>query len=357
MKITRENYEAFFIDYLEGNLDKSLVDDFIEFLQNNPDLKKELALFEPISLEPEAISFQKKNVLYKEKLDSENEFNNAAIASLEGDLSPEGKKEFENYLARHPEKTKDLTLFAKTKLLPDETIVFNKKNKLYRKSLTRTILLWSGRAAAVLILVLAIFSLLDNGSQKQLNKNELAVVEKKTEKKVEVPKNNQLPLQTIKKDSLKTKTITPRPNPVIKKTESEKTPNKKLREQNRGRLEKDEIIISRIPVEVPSKLNPLTASLAIATPKANLAVIKLNKPPIDPYMYEERLLADIVKEKTGIKPFSFRKITRAGLNLVSDFTKDNFTYETNNSGKVTEYRYNSRLVAFSIPTKNIARAK
>ena len=50
-----------FIDYLEGNLDELLVDDFIEFLQNNPDLKKELSLFESISIEPGNISFDKKD--------------------------------------------------------------------------------------------------------------------------------------------------------------------------------------------------------------------------------------------------------------------------------------------------------
>ena len=44
MKINRNNYEAFFIDYLEGNLDEKMVDDFIEFLQQNPDLKEELSV-------------------------------------------------------------------------------------------------------------------------------------------------------------------------------------------------------------------------------------------------------------------------------------------------------------------------
>ena len=43
MKINRNNYEVFFMDYLDGNLDESVVNDFIEFLQKNPDLKEELA--------------------------------------------------------------------------------------------------------------------------------------------------------------------------------------------------------------------------------------------------------------------------------------------------------------------------
>jgi hypothetical protein len=50
MKITRENYEPYFLDYLEGNLDENLVDDFMEFLQQNPDLKNELEMYESITI-------------------------------------------------------------------------------------------------------------------------------------------------------------------------------------------------------------------------------------------------------------------------------------------------------------------
>ena len=107
MKINRNNYEAFFIDYLEGNLDERLVDDFIEFLQQNPDLKEELSLFEPISIGHEEITFNKKELLFKEKYDAENVFNQAAVASVEGDISAMEKIEFENYLSAHPEKQKE----------------------------------------------------------------------------------------------------------------------------------------------------------------------------------------------------------------------------------------------------------
>ncbi|MBC8005772.1 MAG: hypothetical protein H7X84_09885, partial [Verrucomicrobia bacterium] len=47
-KITRDNYEAFFLDYLEGNLEETLIDQFLDFLEKNPDLKEELHLFENI---------------------------------------------------------------------------------------------------------------------------------------------------------------------------------------------------------------------------------------------------------------------------------------------------------------------
>jgi len=53
-KITRHNYEAFFLDYLEGNLSEELNTELKTFLAQNPDLASELEEFENVSLEPEA---------------------------------------------------------------------------------------------------------------------------------------------------------------------------------------------------------------------------------------------------------------------------------------------------------------
>ena len=66
--------------------------------------------------------------------------------------------------------------------------------------------------------------------------------------------------------------------------------------------------------------------------------------------YEERLLVDRVIEKTGIEKFSLNKIAKAGLNLVTSISNEKFTYQTDEEGKVTEIVYDSRLLAFSIPT-------
>ena len=116
MKITRQNYEAYFIDYLEGNLDEQLVDVFIDFLQQNPDLKEELELFSAVTAVPESLTFNKKKTLYHEKYDLESEFNEAAVARLEGDLSAQEMLDFDAYVLSHPEKQEDIDLFDKTQV-------------------------------------------------------------------------------------------------------------------------------------------------------------------------------------------------------------------------------------------------
>ena len=356
MEITRDNYEAFFIDYMEGNLDESLVDNFIEFLQQNPDLKEELSLFESVSVEAETIAFTKKEKLYKHRFDAENEFNQAAIANLEGDLNEKEKVEFDSYVSAHPEKKKDLTLFAHTKLVADKTIVFGKKNKLYHYSMSRTIYTWSGRIAAILILAFAVFSLFDSTSEKNIPENTYVKAEKKTTEKpviIEETQELQKPeVETPEKNPVKTKKETPKQE--IKKAIPENKSNKRLRENAKGRIEQESLAQVRTPVIVPLPLKPIEAGFSVSQPLIALGKIHYQNPETPEVLEDERLLADVVIEKTGLNNLKFNKLTQAGLNLVSNFTKNNFTYETNNEGKVVEYNYDSRLLAFSIPAKNDA---
>jgi len=344
MEINRNNYEAYFIDYLEGTLDVRLVDSFLEFIKLNPDLKEELALFESVAVVPEDVSFTKKETLYKEKFDSEKEFNHAAIANLEGDLLENDKFEFDTYLAKHPEKKKEAATFAHTKLIADETIVFAKKNKLYRKPLGKTILLWSSRVAAILVLAFVVFSLITKNTTQVIPENQLAKAEKVKEIKKETPVQEvkKTPVEEKKKVNPKKLLVTPKQE--LKKSEPEKKPHKSIRETTKGRLEEDVAEI-RVPIEVPSELKGITASLDVRTPKARMGTMYLVYPEY--YSDDEMLLADKVKEKLSIG-----KIAKAGLNLAISISNERFTYETNQEGKVVEYNYDSRLLAFSIPGRS-----
>jgi hypothetical protein len=351
MKINRNNYEAFFVDYLEGKLDEKLVDDFIEFLQQNPDLKEELSLFENISIGQEEIIFNKKELLLKEKFDVEHEFNKAAIANLEGDIPASEKAEFEKYLTRHPEKQKEVDIFKLTKLQPDETVVFSRKNKLYKKEAGRSILLWSMRVAAAFIVALSVYIYIDKTAETLNPENQVAVLEKVPEKKPNPEDIKEVPVKTEKKE------IEPaikEAKPVIKKekSKSEPEPVKSLRENSKGRLESEDLAMIRINDEIPSKLQSLNPSIFTANAKIDMVPVKITIPETIETFNDEILLVDIVREKTGIEKLNFNNITKAGLSFVSSISKEKFNYETNSEGKITEVKYDSRILAFSIPTKN-----
>lgn len=350
MKINRNNYESFFIDYLEGNLDEKLVDDFIEFLQQNPDLKEELSLFETVSIGQEEITFNKKELLFKEKYDAENEFNQAAIARLEGDISDSEKAEFETYLSAHPKKQKEAELFGITKLQPDQTIVFGRKNKLYRRPAGRTILFWTMRVAAVIIVVLSVYIFIDKSSNKIIPENQIAVIEKEPEKKInsseikEVPtKNNKAEEQkSVKKESDK---------PSVKSEKPKTNKTKIIRENSQGRLINDDLALVRIPEEITALKSVPASITTVSNQIIDLVPVKLLVPDNTEQAFEERLLVDLIKEKTRVDEISMNKIVKAGLSLVSSISKEKFNYETNTEGKVTEVNFDSRLLAFSIPTK------
>lgn len=342
MKITRQNYESFFIDYLDGKLDERFVDEFIEFLHQNNDLKEELLLFDNIQLHPEKVVFKNKNSLLREHFDSKKEFEHSAVAYLEGDLTKEESEKFENYLKRKPEKQKDFNLYEKARLYP-EPITFPNKNSLYKKPLIRTIFLWSARAAAVL-LIAGLASVLIYNQQEKFNTTEEVVV--KNEKKTEFQPVLTKPGKKAEKNE-----------PVISPGFEKSTPLKVTTTSSKGSIEntnsgseKSMTEKTREPVEMIPYLNPLKAGLSAEPGHLTLAAmapVKIDSevPAID----EERLLADVLKEKLAEKNFSFTRLTHAGLNLASKLTKDKFTYSTNQKGEVTEYAFESRLLGFSIP--------
>src|SRR5690606_2236975 len=85
------------------------------------------------------------------------------------------------------------------------------------------------------------------------------------------------------------------------------------------------------------------------------AELKPVKTAVLPEKQEEmavRLPEDAVREKMGLNNLSVTKVAKAGLNLVANLSGEKFTFETNKEGQITELNYDSRLLAFSIPTNH-----
>ncbi len=61
--ITKNNYEAFLLDYIEGNLSPEMRAELMLFFENHPELKEDLDDFELVSTNPEEIIFKDKESL------------------------------------------------------------------------------------------------------------------------------------------------------------------------------------------------------------------------------------------------------------------------------------------------------
>ncbi len=341
--ITRDNYEPFFLDYLEGNLDESMIDQFLDFLENNPDLKEELHLFENVHVPEEPIVFQDKEKLYKTTADLKAGLETKTIAFLEGDLDDEERKSFGKYLSVHPELQKEYALFEKTRLQPDLKIQYSGKNKLYKKSGTVVLMNWVARAAAVLVLVWGINSLM-NQPVNQGGITQIAEITSKTSP--EVKKNEQE--KKIQEPEIQEKIKT------TKEAKPEKP--KSLREETKGRLhetrpsepktaERELIALAEIaPIQAQLDQEPMLASLAVSEA---VKIEMINEPKT---LSVEEFLAVRAKKVGSEGLSSAQRLVRAGLGIASELSGERIGYSVKD-GKISSLEFESKLMAFSIPLK------
>ncbi|MCF6366379.1 MAG: hypothetical protein L3J35_09265 [Bacteroidales bacterium] len=155
--INKHNYEAFFLDFIEGNLSESQIKDLNKFLTGNPDLKDELESFENIILKAETVEYTQKENLIKQtqsQFFEITQFEYLAIADTEDDNTKAEKLELHKELNKNPCKIKEFKLIKNTKLLPDNNNIYPYKTQLIKRTVSFYVKVSSYVAAAVITLLL-----------------------------------------------------------------------------------------------------------------------------------------------------------------------------------------------------------
>jgi hypothetical protein len=158
MKIDRSNYEIWFIDWLDGNMDDIRVEQLLHFLDENPDLKEELNDLAIVRLNPYDISFSNKSHLKKTAADlSESQSEYLSVAYLENDLSSDQKEDLMEIIEKDPAKKKSFELMQKIRLTP-MPLFYKHKNRLIRRTVVQNVIRLSliGLSAAAIITLLVI---------------------------------------------------------------------------------------------------------------------------------------------------------------------------------------------------------
>lgn len=347
MKIDRSNYESWFLDYLEGRIGEDMVDEFIEFISRNPDLKEELRLFEPVGLTAEPLVFKGKKKLYKEPLDLPSEFDHMAVARMEGDLDQNETACFDDYLNRHPEKRSGMELFRLTRLEADSAVVFRLKHRLYRRPVVRELAGQLLRVAAVFFFILAVYALAfqpwKNVPDQMTNSG--SPVFSGISPQSNADNKGQKASSAASIASLPTKKR-PAAHPALKAKEQspvDQTAENRVYSENK-------------PIEIPSYLPRLDGIVMPGPEPMVLAVIKSSgntNEIIREKMPEPTYLSDKLVEKLGIRNVNLGKIARSGLDLAMQLTKDKFSYREDDSGKITAYHLETRLLGVSLPVGNV----
>ena len=339
MKIDRSNYESLFIDYLDGKLSERQIDDMLFFLQKNADLKEELESISEYKLSLTDHIFPDKTVLLKSEADEISEFDSRVIAYYENDLSNNDKQSLLKEIEDDTEKIKIFRVIQRLRLIPDAGIIYPDKNQLLKEEKKPVFFIWMTRAAAVILLGLAIWALYPE--KPGMNQTAIPVITE-NDREATLPEPEityHTPANEIDEDAER-ETIEPviRPQKDIANLELVEEP-----------AEIPEIIV-REPLP-----NPLKSKRAVMIPFERmplaLAYPSTRQPEKGYTMLDEYLAQKLLNAPEG-ESFTLKNMTMAGLHAAERISNDKLVVATNTEGKITGVNFNSWLLAFSIPTKN-----
>lgn len=161
--VNRDNYEAYFVMYVDDELNAAERNAVEQFILQNPDLEEEMVMLQQSVLLPNNdIVFEPKEVLYKGAAEPLpiNEQNCEEYFVLYGDdeLTNAEKEKVEQFVYHHPQYQAGFELIQQVKLVPDNSLSFPGKAYLYRteEDDDRVIAFawWRFAAAAIALLVI-----------------------------------------------------------------------------------------------------------------------------------------------------------------------------------------------------------
>lgn len=179
MTITRDNYEIFFMDYMDGNLNPNMEKELKSFLIINPDLAELLdeMMDEPLVLKPETISFSDKSILKKTEFSDDSQlsyFDQLCILDIENEITQSQKKELLNLISTKKDYKKAYELYQSTVLHPDNDIIYKNKRALKKfviPKIGKQIIITVTSAAAATIIYFSVFNQTSNPNYLKISEN------------------------------------------------------------------------------------------------------------------------------------------------------------------------------------------
>lgn len=172
MKINKDNYPSFFIDYIEGTISKSDLDELYAFVYQDPKLIQEFECLELYTIENDMNeTFEEKQALKKIDFESdkinENNIELFVIAYFENDLNKSKKTELEHFLNNNKSYIHLFETYKKTILEP-EIIEFENKEQLkhYVPNKIRPLYYYISAAASIALIFSMYFLMPDNSRNR-----------------------------------------------------------------------------------------------------------------------------------------------------------------------------------------------
>lgn len=142
MDLNIHTYEAWLLDYIEGNLSRKQIEELKDFLNIHPELSVELDDYAFLPVLPQPIFLKEKEELKKfnfdEKAVSKASFDEFCIASIEHLLTPDKQAEYDQFIKTNPLFSARNELYSRTVLRPELSVIMP-KSELYRHPNVRQI--------------------------------------------------------------------------------------------------------------------------------------------------------------------------------------------------------------------------
>jgi hypothetical protein len=160
MKIDRNNYEQFIIDYIEGRLNSIENKIVNQFIYENPDIAEEIKNVRSNIITDNEIRHIDRTKIYRSFSDiseiTDSNFEEFCIAYLENDLDSISNDHLLNYIGNDPENVEEFEFYQKIKIKADVNIIFSNKRKLKKQvySRYRSVIYFSLIAASILLIII-----------------------------------------------------------------------------------------------------------------------------------------------------------------------------------------------------------
>jgi hypothetical protein len=186
MKITRDNYELFLVDYWDNKLSPTEMTAVDAFLSENPDIESEMNGANEMILAPLDITFDSKKNLQSNLMETAEleESQQLPVAELEGDLDETQRLRLAELKKVDASLVQQAKIYAHTILRPDFSIKYKQKGKIKKQTIS---LYWAyGAAAALAAVALMISGVFAPNTTPQLATASPKAIEAESGRQIEV---------------------------------------------------------------------------------------------------------------------------------------------------------------------------
>ncbi len=325
MKINRNNYEEFFLLYVDNELSAAERNAVELFVQENTDLREELNMLQQTVFNADAVVFGNKNDLLKEEITALQE---SVLLYIDNELSAVDKLGFEKVLNTDSAANKELAVLQQTKLQPDTTIAFANKKLLYRKERAKVIgMPWRRIAVAAVLLGIGTWATL---SIIKVNKTEEANAGITPKIKSVSPKQNTVPAVGPQEQKIADEL----------KITATNTDNKAKEPAQKN----DQVYKTNLPQNLPEQKEE---AVIIVNENNKKPSNNLPKPVYEIINKQESNLNDVaaVTDKATVKLISGNKITDAASNkIITNEVINSYALNTNFTEGNAEEKNNNKIL-------------